>query len=272
MRRIAFISEKGGAAKTTTAINVAVGLAKSGLRVLACDLDPQSNLSLVFLEGKPADAPTVGAVLLDQADAHEAIRPTATPGLDILPADVTLADANLALASVVGRERRLRVALEDLRGRYDAVVLDTSPQRSLLTVNALVFAEEVYIPIDPGLFAVAGLGQLQATVDEVRRYLDNRALRIAGLILTRTRNDNVSRDVEGQLRTMFGELVKRSAIPTNAKVEESHSRFQSVLDYAPRSAGAKAYAELVMEIIADGRTTHGTREPADRPTQAHHAA
>src|SRR4051794_39340308 len=131
MRRIAFISEKGGTAKTTTAINVAVGLAKRGNRVLLADLDPQGNASLVMLEGKPAEPPTIGAVLLDQADAHEAIRPTATAGLDILPSDVSLADANLSLASEVGRERRLRVALEAVQDHYDYVILDTSPQRSL---------------------------------------------------------------------------------------------------------------------------------------------
>jgi chromosome partitioning protein len=262
MRRIAFISEKGGTGKTTTAINVAAGLAKSGKRVLVCDMDPQGNATLVLTEGNPVDPPTIGAVLLDQADAHEAIRPTTTPGLDLLPADVSLADANLALAGEVGRERRLRVALEEVQDRYDYVVLDTSPQRSLLSVNALVYAEEVYVPVDPGLFAVAGLGQIQATVDEVRRYLDNRALRIAGLILTRTRNDNVSRDVESQLREMFGDLVCQVVIPTNAKIEEAHSRFQSVLDWSPRSAGAIAYAHLVTEIAAHGRTTNRTGRAA----------
>lgn len=272
MRRIAFISEKGGTGKTTTAINVAVGLAKRGMRVLLADLDPQGNASLVLLGGKPAEPPTIGAVLLDQADAHEAIRPTATAGLDILPADVSLADANLALASEVGRERRLRVALGEIGDRYDCVVLDTSPQRSLLSVNALVYAEEVLVPVDPGLFAVAGLGQLQATVDEVRRYLDNRALRIAGLILTRTRNDNVSRDVEAQLRGMFGDLVYRVTIPTNAKIEEAHSRFQSVLDWSPRSAGAVAYSALIEEIATDGRAQDGTRRTTGRAAEADHAA
>ncbi len=272
MRRIAFISEKGGTGKTTTAINVAVGLAKSGKRVLIADLDPQGNASLVLLGGVPAASPTIGSVLLDQAEAHETIRPTATPGLDILPSDVTLADANLALASEVGRERRLRVALEEIQERYDYVVLDTSPQRSLLSVNALVYAEEVLVPVDPGLFAVAGLGQLQATVDEVRRYLDNRALRIAGLILTRTRNDNVSRDVESQLRTMFGELVHKTTIPTNAKLEEAHSRFQSVLDYSPRSAGAVAYSALTEEIIHNGRTKNRNGRSAGGSLASHNAA
>jgi chromosome partitioning protein len=120
---------------------------------------------------------------------------------------------------------------------------------------------------------VAGRGQLQAAVEDVRRYLDNRALRIAGLVLTRTANNNVSRDVEAQLRGMFGELVHPTAIPTNAKVEEAHSRYQSVLDYAPRSAGAKAYAALVEEIIAHGRRAKDRAGDAARgPAEADDAA
>jgi chromosome partitioning protein len=273
MRRIGLVSEKGGVAKTTTAINVAVGLARRGHRTLLVDVDPQGNASLVLTEGRGADPPTLGAVLLGEAEAADAIRPTAVAGLDLLPADVSLADAGLALADQIGRERRLRVALEAVEGRYGFVILDTSPQRSLLTVNALCYIAEAIVPVDPGLFAVAGLGQLQAAVEDVRRYLDNRALRIAGLVLTRTANNNVSRDVEAQLRGMFGELVHPTAIPTNAKVEEAHSRYQSVLDYAPRSAGAKAYAALVEEIIAHGRRTQdGARIAARGPAEADDAA
>jgi chromosome partitioning protein len=273
MRRIGFVSEKGGVAKTTTAINVAVGLARRGYRTLLVDVDPQGNASLVLMEGRGSDPPTLGAVLLNEAEAADAIRSTAVPGLDILPADVSLADASLALADQIGRERRLRVALEDVEGHYEYVLLDTSPQRSLLTVNALCYIAEAIVPVDPGLFAVAGLGQLQAAVEDVRRYLDNRALRIAGLVLTRTANNNVSRDVEAQLRGMYGELVHPTAIPTNAKVEEAHSRYQSVLDYAPRSAGAKAYAALVEEIIAHGRRTQdGARITARGPAEANDAA
>jgi chromosome partitioning protein len=273
MRRIGFVSEKGGVAKTTTAINVAVGLARRGYRTLLVDVDPQGNASLVLMEGRGSDPPTLGAVLLNEAEAADAIRSTAVPGLDILPADVSLADASLALADQIGRERRLRVALEDVEGHYEYVLLDTSPQRSLLTVNALCYIAEAIVPVDPGLFAVAGLGQLQAAVEDVRRYLDNRALRIAGLVLTRTANNNVSRDVEAQLRGMYGALVHPTAIPTNAKVEEAHSRYQSVLDYAPRSAGAKAYAALVEEIIAHGRRTQdGARITARGPAEANDAA
>jgi chromosome partitioning protein len=263
MRRIGFISEKGGVGKTTTAINVAAGLARRGHRVLLCDTDPQGNASLVLLEGRPAEPPTLAAVLLNEAEASEAIRPTRVEGLDILPADVGLADADLALATELGRERRLRRALEAVEEDYDFVILDTSPQRSLLTINALCYLTEAIVPIDPGLFAVAGLGQLQAAVADVRRYLDNRALRIAGLVLTRTANNNVSRDVEAQLRGSFGPLVHEATIPTSTKIEEAHSRYQSVLDYAPRSTGAKAYAALIGEIIAHGqRAQDGSGDPA----------
>src|SRR3954463_9486312 len=112
MRRIAWVSEKGGAGKSTSAINTAVGLAKLGHRTLLVDLDPQGNATMVMLEGRGAEPPTVADLLLGQADAEDAIRPTAVPGLDLTPADATLADANLALAGELGRERRLRLALE----------------------------------------------------------------------------------------------------------------------------------------------------------------
>ena len=272
MRSIAWISEKGGTGKTTCAINSAVGLAKRGNHVLLVDTDPQANASLVLLEGKPAEAPTLSAVLLDTADASEAIRSTRTAGLDLLPADVSLADAGLGLASMIGRESRLRVALAEVSGRYDFIVVDTSPTRSLLTINALVAVAEVFIPIEPGLFSLAGVGQLQSAIEDVRRFLGNAGLRVAGLVLTRTRRDNVSRDVETQVRQAFGEIVLKTTIPSNAKVEEAHGRFQSVLDYAPSSPGGKAYAALIGEILADGKQAERTRRAAPKPSKANDAA
>ena len=169
MRSIAWLSEKGGTAKTTCAINCAVGLAKRGSRVLLADLDPQANASLVLLEGKPAGPPTLGAVLLGEVEATEAIRPTHIPRLDILPSDVSLADASLELSNMIGRENRLRAALMPVESAYDFLILDTSPTRSLLTINALTTVREVLVPIEPGLFSLSGLGQLQAAVDDVRR-------------------------------------------------------------------------------------------------------
>ena len=262
MRRIAWCSEKGGTAKTTSAVNTAVGLAKLGKRVLLVDMDPQANASLVLLNGQPAEAPTVGAVLLGDASIVKAIRSTTTPGLDVLPADVGLADVNLALANLVGRETRLRIALDDLQG-YDALVIDTPPTRSLLTINALTAAEEVMIPVEPSLFSLAGLGQLQSAIADVRRYLGNHALRIGGILLTRTRNDSVSRDVANHLRETFGELVFTASIPTSVKVEEAHGRFASVIDYAPRSTGSIAYQALAQEIL-----DRGNHDQKKRPRNA----
>jgi chromosome partitioning protein len=255
MRKLGWIAEKGGVGKTTCCINSAVGLAKLGRRVLVVDLDPQSNASLVLLEGKPAEGPTVTGVMMGEAAAADAVRSTRTPGLDLLPADVALSEVNIALATRIGRERRLRAALADLEGEYDFVVVDTNPTRSLLTINALNFVEEVLVPIEPSLFALAGLGQLQTAIDEVAQYLDNKALRLAGLLLSRTRNDNTTRDVESQLREAFAGLVFQATIPTSAPVESAHSRYQSVLDFAPRSAGAVAFSKLVKEIDSHGSGT-----------------
>jgi chromosome partitioning protein len=256
MRVIAWCSEKGGTGKTSSAINTTFALAKAGFRSLLVDLDPQANASLVMLEGKPAAPPTIANVLLGETDVVEVIRATRTPGLDLLPSSVALADANVVLASAIGRETRLRAALAGFD--YDFIVIDTPPTRSLLTVNALVAADDVMIPVEPGLFSLAGLGALQTAIDEVRRYLDNPRLRIAGVLLTRTRNDNVSRDVETQLRAALGPLVFVATIPTSVRVEEAHGRFQSVIEFAPRSPGARAYQAVATEIIANGRTQERT--------------
>lgn len=273
MRAIAVMSDKGGTAKTTTAINVAVGLARRGRRTLVVDCDGQANASLVLLRGRGATPPTLRHVLLNEAGAVDAVRPTGVAGLAILPADAALAEVNLILAGEMGRERRLKLALTDVERAYDFVLLDTSPSRCLVNVNVLNYAGEVLVPVDPGLFALSGLGRLQEAVAEVRRYLDNPALRIAGLVLTRTQANNVSRDVEAQLRGLFGALVHRATIPSSTKIEEAHSRYQSVLDYAPRSAGARAYAALVEEIVADGRRTQdGTGITAGGPAAADAAA
>src|SRR5262249_33764856 len=147
VRVIAWCSEKGGTGKSTSAINSAAALAKAGRRVLLVDLDPQANASLVLLRGVQAEPPTAGTVLLGEADAPEGIRPTDSPRLDVLPSDVTLADVNAALVNAIGREARLRAALAGVA--YDVVVIDTPPTRSLLTVNALVAADDVLIPVEP---------------------------------------------------------------------------------------------------------------------------
>ena len=253
MRRIAFVCEKGGTGKSTTAVSVAAGLARRGLRVLVVDCDQQANASWILLGGRAAEPPTLAAVLRREADADEAIRPTRLESLDLLPAESALGGVNVTLAQELGRDTRLRSALAPLEGRYDYVLLDTGPQFTTILANALVYAAEVIVPADPGIFAMLGLVQLQASIEEVREAYGNDALHLAGLVMTRVGRNNVARDVEAELRARFGDRVFRSAIPLSSKVEEAHTRGQTVMEYAPRSAGALAYDALVEEIISYGR-------------------
>jgi chromosome partitioning protein len=273
-RTIAMMSEKGGSGKTTTCVNLAVALAKLGKKTLVVDSDPQGNASLVLLKGVTPDPPTLYHVLVNETDAADAILKTATPGLDLMPADTLLAEANVTLASEMGRERRLVLAMRDLRAAYDFVIVDTSPSRTVVNANVLNYVAEVYATVDPGVFSLAGLIKLQTAVAEVVRFLDNKALTISGLILTQAQPNNLSRDIEEQLRATFGSLVHKTVIPESVKVGEAHTRFMSVLDWASRSPGALAYKALAKEILKHGSKSQrngggGDRASAiDRPGRA----
>jgi chromosome partitioning protein len=262
MRSIAWMSEKGGTAKTTSCVNTAVGLAKRGKKVLVVDADPQANATQVFLKGEEPDGLTLYHVLTGIADAGDTIRETTTPGLHLLAADSKLAEANILLAGEVGRERRLRKAMRGVEDGYDFVIIDTSPQRSLLNINVLNYVAEVYCTIDPSVFSLKGLSKLQGAVAEVVEFLDNQTLTIAGLVVARLSADNLSRDVEARLRATCGSLVLKTTIPASVKVGEAHARSMSVLDYAPRSPAALAYRALTSEILANG-TKHRTASGID---------
>jgi chromosome partitioning protein len=268
MRSLAVVNLKGGSGKTTTALALAVGLARRGHRVLVADSDPQSNATMTLLDGATAEPPTLGHVLLDRAEAREAIRPTRVDGLHLLPADAQLADAALLLADQMGRERRLRNALHLVADDYDFVVVDSAPQLSLVTINVLNFAAELIVPVDPGLYSIAGLGRLQETVEQVRRHLDNPGLRIAGLLLTRTHNNKATRDIADQLRSAFGPLVYRAMIPHSVRVEEAHARHRTILEFAPTSAPAKAYEAFIEEILAHGKQSQRRATPRPGPDPA----
>ena len=252
MRSIGFLSEKGGVGKSTIALNCAHAMAKQGSRVLFIDADPQSNATMVILAGGSVGYPTLANVLANECGAGEAIRETATTGLDLIPADSALADVNVTLASELGRERRLRLAMQGIDSDYDFIVVDTSPQRCLININVLNYVAEVYCPVDPGIFALAGLLKLQDAIAGVVKYLDNPTLHLAGLLLSRVQRDNLSRDTEAQLREAFGPLVLKTTIPASTKIGEAHARYASVLDFAPASPGAKAFLSLTSEIIKNG--------------------
>jgi chromosome partitioning protein len=262
MRRIGVMNSKGGSGKTTTAISLAVGMAGRGLRVLLVDADSQGNATLTMLDGQLADGPTLGNVLLGQASADEAIQSTRVEGLEILPSDARLADAALMLADAMGREHRFRRAIDGLEGRYDVVLVDCPPALSLVTVNVLAGVSEILVPVDAGIYALSGLAQLQQAVSDVREYLGNSALRIAGLLLTRTHNNRATKEIAEQLRAAYGSLVFRSSIPHSVRVEESHARHRTVLEYAPTSAPALAYLDLISEVLDDG---HGQQAGGSVP-------
>jgi chromosome partitioning protein len=272
MRRIAFVCEKGGTAKTTSAAAIAVGLAKRGHKTLLIDADQQSNLTWTMLGGQGSPPPTLATVLTRDALAVEAIRPTSTPRLDLLPADSSLGGVNVALAQELGRDTRLRSALAPIDGQYEFVLLDTGPQFNTLLANVLVYAVEVIVPLDAGVYAMLGLVQLQETIAEVREAYSSDALHIAGLMLTKVARNNVSRDVETELRARFGPLVFTATIPSSVKVEEATSRGMTVVDYAPTSPAALAYDQVVEEVLAHGQSSKRSRSKAIRGSGAIDAA
>lgn len=253
MRSFGVANRKGGSGKTTTAVCLAAGIAARGRRVLLVDADPQGNASMTMLDGEPGEGPTLGHVLLDQATARDAIRTSRLGGLDVLPSDAGLADAALLLADGLGRERRLRCALRDVAGDYDYAVVDAAPQLDLIAVNVLNAVDALVVPVDAGLYSLAGLAKLQDVVDQVRKYLDNPGLAIAGLVLTRTHNNRATKDIEAQLRAAYGPMVYRATIPHSVRVEEAHARHRTVLEFAPKSSPAAAYDALITEILDDGQ-------------------
>jgi chromosome partitioning protein len=254
-RQIAWLNEKGGSGKSTSALNVSANLAaRFGKRVLLVDVDHQANITAVLTKGEPGPH-TLTQVLMDDAPTTEAIRRTRYENLDLLPADASLADVNVAMADPagrlgIGREFRLKRALEPVDAGYDYVIVDTGPQRNLLNINVLNYVDDIFVPIDPGFWSIMGVRRLEELVAQFREHMGHGRLRIGGVLMTKVQRTNVAREVEQQVREYFGDRVFHTSIPLNVKVEEAHSRGLAVIDYAPESAGAQAYLALTEEIIA----------------------
>lgn len=253
-RIIAVANQKGGVGKTTTTINLAASLVEEGYRVLIVDLDPQGNAS-TGLGIEPEDREnTTYELLLNEAELRDVILSTEIEDLGIIPATVDLSSADIEL---IANEKRSFLLHDSLRQaameeyEWDYILIDCPPSLNLLTVNAMVAAHSVLIPLQSEFFALEGLSQLMLTVRDVRQAA-NPNLRIEGVVLTMyDRRNNLSQQVEQDARDNLGDLVFRTKIPRNVRVSEAPSYAMPVLNYDPSSLGAKAYRSLATEIIAN---------------------
>ncbi len=258
-RILAIANQKGGVGKTTTAINLSTALAATGETVLLIDLDPQGNASTGL--GIARDDRSAGSyrMLTEATPALAVIHASMIPGLAVIPAEPDLAGAEIELVDLARREFRLRDALAPLRtGPYRFVLIDCPPSLGLLTLNALVAADAVLVPLQCEFFALEGISQLMRTIDMVRRGL-NSSLTLQGIVLTMfDRRNNLSDQVAADARGFFGAQVYDTVIPRNIRISEAPSHGKPVLLYDFRSAGAQAYIQLAGELL---RRERGLTEP-----------
>lgn len=261
MRRIAIINQKGGVGKTTTVANLGAALARAGQRVLVVDFDPQANLSMYLgVEVQPGEA-SAYSVLCSDTPMGSAVRTTTTPGLEILPSHIDLSGAELELSSTIGRETLLRDSLSAWTEReaqagkpLDYILIDCPPSLGLLSVNALCAASEVLVVAQTEFFALQGLSKLLEIVNLVQARL-NPELKMTGVLASiydaRLR---LAREVLGELRRFFPTETFRTTIATNVRLAESPSHAQTIFEYAPESRGARDYAALAEEILANEKS------------------
>ncbi len=247
----AIANQKGGVGKTTTAVNLAACIAEAGYASLLIDMDPQSNATLGLGIDKHI-TPTVYDALLDDVPLADAVVASQIPNLGVIPAGPDLAGANVELPRMAGSESRLRDVLAPIRDRYAFILLDCPPSLGPLTVNALVAADRVIVPVQSEYFALEGLAGLLDTLSLVQRELNPR-LTVAGMLLTMHDNrTRLAQDVESEVRQHFPELVFETVIPRNVRVGEAPSFGKPVIHYDPHCAGADAYFELAKEVAARG--------------------
>ena len=246
---IAITNQKGGVGKTTSAINLSAALAVAGKRVLLVDTDPQGNATTGFGVFKSTLKASTYDVLMREVPARDAIIPTSTPGLSLLPSNIDLAGAGLELISVMSRETVLRRALAAVDADYDFILIDCPPSLELITLNCLTACNSVIVPIQCEFYALEGLSQLVKTINLVKKSL-NTGICIEGVLLTMfDRRTNLSLQVVEEVKKHFGGNVFETVIPRNIRLGEAPSFGQTIFQYAPDCPGAAAYADLAEELL-----------------------
>jgi len=265
---VALVNQKGGVGKTTTAINLAAFLAKMGQKVLLVDMDPQGNASSGL--GVRGEAVGLGVyeLMIGRAEPNQVIMQTGRANLHLMPATQSLAGANVELVEEDRREYKLSDALEALRSNYDVILIDGPPSLGLVTINVLVAADEVLIPVQSEYYALEGLGQLLSTIEMVRANLKPNLALLGAVITLFDKRTKLSSDVAGEIRKYFPGRVFKTEIPRNVRLSEAPSYGKSILDYEPRSKGAKAYGALAEEVIAAWQQVISEQDGESLPGQA----
>ncbi|OGW98114.1 MAG: hypothetical protein A2Z81_01980 [Omnitrophica WOR_2 bacterium GWA2_45_18] len=245
MRRICIANQKGGVAKTTTALNLASELARAGKKVILIDMDPQySSTAAIF--GNQHFEFNIYNVIVDKMDIHSVIQHSDAFGIDVVPSDIELSGASLRINEHIGREKVLYHYTKKLK--YDFLIVDAPPSLGLLTVNALTACNELVVPICPEFFSLKGIKLLEEIVENVREGLGS-DIQITGVVITRYRERLVTNEARDAIRNYFGKKVFDVVIPENIKIEEAHNAHLPVYKYDKKSKGAEAYHQLAKEIM-----------------------